>query len=91
MSVGTMKPSRHDDSHFYNGRIASALRIDRIRRVLEFTCWRSTTPDFVTRAMPLLADLEHASWARANDDDDLYEFLGMRPRLQCSIQEVAIR
>ncbi|KAL7959037.1 WD40 repeat-like protein [Trichoderma compactum] len=37
MSVATAKPSRRDDSRFYHGRVASALRIDRIRRVLEFT------------------------------------------------------
>ncbi|KAJ4864485.1 hypothetical protein T069G_01015 [Trichoderma breve] len=37
MSVATAKPSRRDDFRFYHGRVASALRIDRIRRVLEFT------------------------------------------------------
>ncbi|KAL7944539.1 WD40 repeat-like protein [Trichoderma barbatum] len=42
--------SRHDDSQFHHGRIASALRIDRIRR-------------------------EHASWARADGDEDPDEFL----------------
>ncbi|UKZ46866.1 hypothetical protein TrVGV298_001077 [Trichoderma virens] len=51
MSVATMKPSRRDDSRFYHGRIASALRIDRIRR-------------------------EHASWARADEDGGIDEFLG---------------
>ncbi|KAL7785135.1 WD40-repeat-containing domain protein, partial [Trichoderma ceciliae] len=75
MSVSTTKPSRRDDSHFYHGRIASALRIDRIRRVLDFTCCRHATPGFPIRTMPMLADLGHASWAGANDDDNLYEFL----------------
>ncbi|OTA04599.1 hypothetical protein A9Z42_0052010 [Trichoderma parareesei] len=71
MSVGTMKPSRRDDLQSYHGRVASALRIDRIRRVLEFTCIRSTTPESPIRAMPLLADLEHSSWDQGADDDDL--------------------
>ncbi|KAK1253927.1 hypothetical protein MKX07_002004 [Trichoderma sp. CBMAI-0711] len=71
MSVGTMKPSRRDDLQSYHGRVASALRIDRIRRVLEFTCIRSATPESPIRAMPLLADLEHSSWDQGADDDDL--------------------
>ncbi|ETR98868.1 WD40 repeat-like protein [Trichoderma reesei RUT C-30] len=71
MSVGTMKPSRRDDLQSYHGRVASALSIDRIRRVLEFTCIKSETPDSPIRAMPLLADLEHGSWAQGVDDDDL--------------------
>lgn len=54
MSVATAKPSRRDDSRFYHGRVASALRIDRIRRVLEFTRGGSMIPDFPTRTMPLL-------------------------------------
>ncbi|KKP07074.1 WD domain-containing protein [Trichoderma harzianum] len=37
MSVATAKPNRRDDFRFYHGCVASALRIDRIRRVLEFT------------------------------------------------------
>ncbi|KAL7805483.1 WD40 repeat-like protein [Trichoderma gracile] len=76
MSVGTMKPSRRDDLQSYHGRVASALRIDRIRRVLEFTCIRSTTPDSPIRATPLLAELEHGSWAQSTDDDDLRGPLG---------------
>ncbi|PTB70105.1 WD40 repeat-like protein [Trichoderma citrinoviride] len=76
MSVGTMRPSRRDDLQFYHGRVASALKIDRVRRVLEFTCSRSTTPDSPIRAMPLLADLEHGSWAQSTDDDDLRAPLG---------------
>ncbi|KAL6879616.1 WD40 repeat-like protein [Trichoderma longibrachiatum] len=71
MSVNTMKPTRRDDLQSYHGRVASALRIDRIRRVLEFTGVRSTTPDSPIRAMPLLADLEHGSWAQSTDEDDL--------------------
>ncbi|KAL6906558.1 WD40 repeat-like protein [Trichoderma evansii] len=75
MSVNTTRPScRDDDSHFYHGRIASALRIDRIRRVLDFTCCRPATPDFPIRAMSILSGLGQASWASANNDDDLYEF-----------------
>ncbi|KAL7929117.1 WD40 repeat-like protein [Trichoderma chlorosporum] len=78
MSVATTKPSRRDDSRYYHGRIASALKIDRIRRVLEFTRGGSMIPDFPTRTMPLLADWEHASWACANDNDNFPEFLGNR-------------
>lgn len=60
MSVNTTKPSRRDDSHFYHGHIASALKIDRIRRILDFTCCQSAAPAFPTRPIPMLADLEHA-------------------------------
>lgn len=56
MSVTTAKPSRRDDFRFYHGRVASALRIDRIRRVLEFTRGGPMIPDFPTRTMPLLSD-----------------------------------
>jgi hypothetical protein len=87
MSVNTTRPSRRDDSHFYHGRVASALRIDRIRRVLDFTCYQSATPDFPVRTMPMLPDLEHASWAGANNDNGLYEFPRMKPHLQRSAQE----
>jgi hypothetical protein len=83
MSVGTMKPSRRDDLQSYHGRVASALSIDRIRRVLEFTCIKSETPDSPIRAMPLLADLEHGSWAQGVDDDDLRGNPGMKPMTRC--------
>lgn len=74
MSVNTARPSRRDDdSHFYHGRVASALRIDRIRRVLDFTCCQPTAPDFPIRTISVLADLEHASWTSADNDNDLYE------------------
>ncbi|KAK1247107.1 hypothetical protein MKX08_000909 [Trichoderma sp. CBMAI-0020] len=74
MSVNTTRPSRRDDdSHFYHGRVASALRIDRIRRVLDFTCRQPAAPDFPIRTMSMLADLEHASWTGADDDNDPYE------------------
>ncbi|QYS94071.1 WD_REPEATS_REGION domain-containing protein [Trichoderma simmonsii] len=56
MSVATAKPSRRDDFRFYHGRVASALRIDRIRRVLEFTRGGPMILDFPTRTMPLLSD-----------------------------------
>ncbi|PTB47975.1 hypothetical protein M431DRAFT_549284 [Trichoderma harzianum CBS 226.95] len=51
MSVATAKPSRRDDFRFYHGRVASALRIDRIRRVLEFTRGGPMIPNFPTRTM----------------------------------------
>ncbi|KAL7914457.1 WD40 repeat-like protein [Trichoderma velutinum] len=54
MPVAAMKSSRRDDSRFYHGCVASALRIDRIRRVLEFTRGGPMIPDFPTRTMPLL-------------------------------------
>jgi hypothetical protein len=74
MSVNATKPTRRDDdSHFYHGRVASALRIDRIRRVLDFTGCQSAAPDFPIRTMSILADLEHASWTSADNDNDLYE------------------
>ncbi|KAH6604959.1 hypothetical protein Trco_006666 [Trichoderma cornu-damae] len=73
MSVGANKPTRRDDSHFYHGRVASALKIDRVRRVLDFTCCWSAL-DFPIRTMPMLAEVEQDSWARSNDDlrDDFY-------------------
>ncbi|KAH0498681.1 hypothetical protein TgHK011_005921 [Trichoderma gracile] len=43
---------------------------------VEFTCIRSTTPDSPIRATPLLAELEHGSWAQSTDDDDLRGPLG---------------
>jgi meiosis-specific APC/C activator protein AMA1 len=73
MSVNTLRPSRRDDdSHFYHGRVASALKIDRVRRVLDFTCCQPATPDFPTRTMSMLADLEHASWTSDDNGNDLY-------------------
>lgn len=87
MSVNTTRLSRRDDdSHFYHGRVASALKIDRIRRVLDFTCCQPATPDFPIRAMSMLADLEHASWTCGDNDDDLYEFPRTRSYLQRSYQ-----
>ncbi|KAK0755939.1 hypothetical protein N5P37_011492, partial [Trichoderma harzianum] len=53
MSVATAKPSRRDDFRFYHGRVASALRIDRIRRVLEFTRGGPMIPNFPTRTIVL--------------------------------------
>lgn len=74
MSVNTTKPTRRDDdSHIYHGRVASALRIDRIRRVLDFTGCQSAAPNFPIRTMSMLADLEQASWTSADADNDLYE------------------
>lgn len=74
MSVNATRPSRRDDdSHHYHGRVASALKIDRIRRVLDFTCCEPAAPGSLIRTMSILADPEHASWANADNDNNIYE------------------